>query len=221
MLGSRRPGAVGTLFSALLGSDSHVLIDGFTHAGRFGANWLGINEVLFTAPVRGDMTGARVLQYVGHFGGSAAFIAALLVVASSGLLNVWYGQQAVADARASDLSGRERFVFWAMVVAFTALAGVSAAVTDRSVIFVPVTTLVVVLLVAGVLLGRPDREPSPSLLGKLNRITIRQTRGSATPTPPTLTVQPSRLWPQRAVRDLLGLRGSFGAVGLSDAYVPF
>lgn len=154
VLGTRRPSAVVTVLSSLLGAGSHVLIDGFTHAGRFGANWLGLNDVLFTAPIRGDMTGARVLQYIGHFGGSVVFIAVLVIVASSGRLSVWYGDDAVAKARAVSLSSVQRMVFWSILVAFTAGAVVLATATDRSVIFVPVTTLVFVLIAAGVLFGQ-------------------------------------------------------------------
>lgn len=153
VLGTRRPSAVATVMSALLGAASHVIIDGFTHAGRFGSNLLDLNDVLFTAPIRGEMTGARVLQYIGHFGGSAAFIVALLIVASSGRLSVWYGHDAVAEARAVSMTRLQRTVFWTIIAAFVGGATVFASATGRSTIFVPVTVLVFALLATGVVFG--------------------------------------------------------------------
>lgn len=153
VLGRHRPSSVVTVLSALLGSASHVFIDGFTHAGRFGSNWLGMNETLFTAPVRGDMSLARVLQYVGHVGGSALFVAALIVVASSGRLEAWYGREAVAEARSLSLAPAKRAAFRTTVAVSAVGAAGLASLTDRSVIFFPLTVLSFSLLACGVLLG--------------------------------------------------------------------
>lgn len=153
VLGTRRPSAFVTVFSALLGAGSHVFIDGFTHTERFGSNWLGMNEVLFAAPLRGDMSSARVLQYVGHFSGSIAFVAALMIVASSGRLGVWYGKEAVVEARAINASVAQRAMFWVLVVASTVGALGFALATGRSAIFLPLTVLMLVLVASGVVLG--------------------------------------------------------------------
>lgn len=153
VLGTRRPSAFVTVFSALLGAASHVVIDGFTHTGRFGSDWLGMNEVLFTAPIRGEMSSARVLQYVGHFGGTALFVGALVVVASSGRLGLWYGEETVAAARAVKITVAQRAVFWTAVVASTAAAVGFALATGGSAIFLPLTVLVLVLVASGVVLG--------------------------------------------------------------------
>ena len=67
----RRPLLAVTVLCALLGSASHVVIDGFTHNGRWGAEWLGLDQwVVADLPVRGELTAARGLQYLGHVGGS-------------------------------------------------------------------------------------------------------------------------------------------------------
>lgn len=166
VLGTRRPSAFVTASSALLGAGSHVFIDGFTHTGRFGSNWLGMNEVLFTAPVRGDMSSARVLQYVGHFGGSIAFVAALVIVASSGRLGAWYGKEAVAEARAANASVAQRAVFWVVVVASTVGAVGFALTTGRSAIFLPLTLLVLVSVASGVVLGHQLQASDTTTTGR-------------------------------------------------------
>lgn len=153
VLGTRRPPAVVTLFSVVLGAGSHVIVDGFTHPGRFGSNWLGLNDVVFTAPIRGEMTSARVLQYVGHIGGTLAFVGALIALASSGRLTSWYGEQAVADARSVEASAGQRGVFWAVALAATVGSALVASATGRSTLFVPVTVLTLTLVTAGVALG--------------------------------------------------------------------
>lgn len=170
VLGTRRPSALVTLFSTLLGATSHVFIDGFTHSGRFGSNWLGMNDVLFSAPIRGDMTWARVLQYIGHFGGSALFVVALVMIASSGRLDIWYGEGAVARARSVEVSRARIVVFWAIAVVPTAGAAWFASATGRSAIFVPLTALVLSLVAGGVWLGRKlENQQSldrPTLIGR-------------------------------------------------------
>ncbi len=95
VLGWRRPTALVTAISAVVGSGSHILIDGFTHQGRWGANALGLNDVIATVPIRGAMTEARLLQYLGHFGGTVLFVLSLILIASTGRLDRWYSTELV------------------------------------------------------------------------------------------------------------------------------
>jgi len=173
VLGTRRPSIFVTVFSALLGAASHVVIDGFTHAGRFGSNLLGMNDVLFTAPIRGDMTAARVLQYIGHVGGTILFVGALLIVASSGRLERWYGEEAVAEARAVILSPAKRLMFWAAVVASVAGAVALALAAGRSALFLSVTVLVLALVGSGVVLGHDLQTAGPADEGRANEESVR------------------------------------------------
>ncbi len=68
-VGRRPPSWWITLGSVLVGAGSHVLVDSFTHSGRWGSRTLGLDRHLFTAP-NGAFTIARIIQYVGHSVGS-------------------------------------------------------------------------------------------------------------------------------------------------------
>lgn len=154
VLSARRPPLWQTLTSTLIGGASHILIDGFTHTGRWGADWLNLNGTAFTAPLRGTMTSARVLQYLGHTGGTLLFAALLLVIASSGRLVSWYGDEAVNEARSVRAPRRQRLGFAALVVAPTV---VTLAIFDRTGIqsvFLAQTAFVPSLLAAGALIDR-------------------------------------------------------------------
>jgi hypothetical protein len=152
----RRPGAWTTLLSALFGALSHVVIDAFTHGGRWGSDLLGLDEVLFTAPLRGAMTGARVLQYLGHSLGSLIAIGLFLYIGRSRRLEQWYGEAAVTDARTFTLPPMARVRFWVVLVSVALLvtAGLSAA--GGSLTFSAIDGLVFGTLVAGAL---PTRHP--------------------------------------------------------------
>ncbi len=166
VLSTRRPGPLTTLASAIVGSGSHVLIDGFTHAGRWGATWLGLNDTIATVPLRGDMTGARILQYVGHIGGTALFVLALLVIASTGRLERWYGSEAVDRARSQLVPWPVRLLFVAMVVGPVLLGSVVSGRSGVDVVFLGQTTGVAALLMAGIvvdaMLARPPIGPVSS-----------------------------------------------------------
>lgn len=152
----RRPGAWTTLLSALLGALSHVVIDAFTHSGRWGSDLLGLDEVLFTAPLRGAMTGARVLQYLGHSLGSLIAIGLFFYIGSSRRLEQWYGEAAVTDVRTFTMTPTSRVQFWVvlMSVALLVTAGLSAA--GGSLTFSAIDGLVFGTLVAGAL---PTSQP--------------------------------------------------------------
>ncbi|MGH1491133.1 MAG: DUF4184 family protein [Acidimicrobiales bacterium] len=159
VLGWRRPTALVTATSAVVGSGSHILIDGFTHKGRWGANALGLNDVIGTVPIRGVMTEARLLQYLGHFGGSVLFILSLILIASTGRLDRWYSTELVVEARQAPSTRGGPLLFWVPVLAATATAiGVSQQ-TGRSVLFLPVLVAAIAPVVMGTLVGRSARRP--------------------------------------------------------------
>ncbi len=123
VIAHRRPSTSMTLVSALIGAFTHVLIDAFTHGGRWGSDLLGLDEVLFTVPLRGAMTSARVLQYLAHGLGSLIAIGLFLYIGRSRRLEQWYGTAAVASARRFWMPLRSRVQYW------VALAGVALVVT--------------------------------------------------------------------------------------------
>ncbi|MGI9595509.1 MAG: hypothetical protein ACR2QK_05080, partial [Acidimicrobiales bacterium] len=103
----------------------------------------------FTAPIRGEVTGARIAQYLGHIGGSLLFVYLVLVIARSGRLERWYGREAVAAARQIRPGTAERLAFWLVVAVPTAVAVVAAPGLDRSPLFLPITVATIALLAAG------------------------------------------------------------------------
>jgi hypothetical protein len=159
VLGARWPAWWTTVTSALIGATSHVLIDGFTHRHRFGANLLHLNDVLFSLAGR-EFTSARVLQYLGHTLGSLVGLLLLVEIGRRRRLEQWYGVAAVAAARAFSLPAGARAAFWA-VVAVGPPAGVAwASTTDDSVIFTVIVTTLVAIAVAGLVIP-PRRPPVP------------------------------------------------------------
>lgn len=154
VLGRRKPPIAITVVSAFVGSASHVVIDGFTHQGRWGANALALNDVLGTVPFRGEMTEARLLQYLGHFGGSLLFVGALMVIGSTGRLERWYGETVVAEAREAPGTWGGPTLFWAPVFTLIAVAAGVGQWTDRSVIFLPVLAAAVSTVTVGTVFGR-------------------------------------------------------------------
>lgn len=153
----RRPGAWMTLLGALLGAFSHVAIDAFTHSGRWGSDLLGLDEVLFTAPLRGAMTGARTLQYLGHSLGSLIAIGLFLYIGRSRRLEQWYGAAAVADARTFAITPSARLKFWAVLGGVAALVAAGLSGAGGSPTFSAIDGVVFGALVAGAL---PIRQPA-------------------------------------------------------------
>lgn len=154
VLGLRRPAPLVTLSSALLAAGSHMVVDSFTHNHRWGANLLSVNEVVLTAPIKGPMTGADLLQYAGHAVGSLLFAVFIVVVSLGGRLERWYGADAVARARTVVVSGRDRAVFATIVAVPVAVSIVWPWVVWGRARFEPLTALAVSLLVAGTVIGR-------------------------------------------------------------------
>ena len=157
VLGQRRPRWVVAAPSAVIGIASHVVIDAFTHQQRWGAQLAGLDSVLFTAPVRGGITGARVLQYLGHTLGSVLSIVLLLVVARGGHLENWYGRDAVQAARAARPRRDERVVFWTVALAPPLVTVARFIAIGQSPLFPALTVLTIAVLVAGTVTRRPFR----------------------------------------------------------------
>jgi hypothetical protein len=159
VLGARWPRWWHTAMSALIGGASHVMIDGFTHRGRFGAKWLGINDLLFTVAGR-EFTGARVLQYAGHTAGSLIGLWLLTDIGRRRQLDQWYGSAAVVNSRAFTLTVPDRCKFWALVAVGPAGGFAWASRTDDSVIFTVIAATLAAVAFAGVII-RPQRRPVP------------------------------------------------------------
>jgi len=146
---TRRPAWWITLLGACFGVATHILIDAFTHAGRWGATWVGLNDHLLTLPIRGDLSEARALQYVGHTLGSLAAALLILHIGRGRLLERWYGTDAVAVARRFELTRRSRWRFWTVVTAFTVLStGLLTPLVGQA-LFTPMLGAAIGLVVGG------------------------------------------------------------------------
>ena len=149
VLVERRPGAGVTFISAVVGTVSHVVVDSFTHKWRWGANWLGLNETLFTVPWRGEVSGARVLQYLGHTVGSFVGVLLFAYIGREHLLERWYGIDAVRSARSFELSTRDRVVFWSTTTGVTLVSTAIGMGAGANVVFAFLPAVTIGLLVAG------------------------------------------------------------------------
>ncbi len=140
-----------TLASAALGVGSHQIIDGFTHTGRWGAEWLGWSEVIFTVPLRGAFTWASVAQYVGHTLGSAVAIWLIVQMTKEGWVERRYGAEVVAAARrrVSTVTSADRVLFWLVFGGIMLTTWAGALVLGRSIVFWTVTNSWLGLLIAG------------------------------------------------------------------------
>ncbi len=174
-----RPRLLVTAFSAFVGVASHVFIDSFTHAGRFGSNLLGLNEVLFEVPVRGAMSTARVLQYFGHTVGSLVGVVLFAQVVSRRHLGEWYGQDQVQWARnAPTRPNAERRLATILVLGVVAGIGWGAFIDGVIPIFHVGLTFVVALLLGGVA-NRPAKPSQVSAQPVSTRAASRARRQSA------------------------------------------
>ena len=156
VLSLRRPPLLVTLVSAVVGAGSHVVIDAFTHRSRWGAQWLGLDRVVGTVPIRGEFTWARVLQYLGHTVGSVAFVLVIVWIASRGRLGQWYGPEAVDRVRRLRVTPGRRLLFWAVVLAPVVAAVASGPQTNSGRVFLPILGLFVGFLAAGVVMAGPS-----------------------------------------------------------------
>lgn len=93
-----RPRFLVTLWSALIGVLSHVIVDSFTHTWRTGSQTVGFDNTLFTGP-DGPVSIAKTLQYLGHTVGSLVGMLLFVLVVSDKHLGEWYGKDVIDDAR--------------------------------------------------------------------------------------------------------------------------
>lgn len=131
----RLPGFKVTLLSATIGAGSHILLDSFTHADRFMSKTLGLDRVLFNMPVRGPMTIARTLQFLGHTVGSVIGLAMMAFIGSRFLIEEWYGHDVVEGERSFTLRLRQRLLFWSIVAVGPIVGAIWSSVMDCSVPF--------------------------------------------------------------------------------------
>lgn len=77
-LPAERPRWWGAPLALAIGAASHVLIDEFTHAGRFGATQIAVLSASYPSPLGGTWEGYRWAQYLGGAVGLAilAWVAA-------------------------------------------------------------------------------------------------------------------------------------------------
>ncbi len=153
VLGSRSPNIAITVASAALGSASHIFFDAFTHENRWGSNWLGLNDPLFTDPLGREFTAARVLQYLSHSVGSLAFVVALVFISRTNRLERWYGEPAVTLARSRTVSQTKRFLFWFSIVAAAGLGIPLAALLNTNPLFLAIGLVYVTTIAVGALFG--------------------------------------------------------------------
>lgn len=159
VLAVRRPPPWQTITSALVGAGSHLLVDAFTHPTRWGAQWLGLDRVLFVAPLHGPTTIADVLQGVGHTAGTALGLVLLVHVGRRRLLERWYGDDAVRVARDVIVSPAVRAAFWSYVGAGVPLGAVWALATDASIVFSLIDGVTLSTVVAAFVTSRRLKTP--------------------------------------------------------------
>ena len=157
VIGTKRPSVGITMWSGALGAVSHIVIDAFTHSTRWGAEWLGIDDVLGHWPFLGEYTVAGLLQYAGHTAGSVAAILLLIYIARRRLLERWYGQRLVDAVRRVDVTPTDRLRFWSAFGITVGIPVVAAHVLEREPLFVAVAMTVAGLVLAGSLAGEDLR----------------------------------------------------------------
>jgi hypothetical protein len=158
----RRPSLARTAVSALIGAASHVVIDGFTHGNRWGAQFFGWDAVIGELPARGQFTVARLLQYAGHTAGSALGLGMLVWIGRQRLMERWYGESVVEEDRRASVSPRQRMLFWLAVLGISAIAFL---VGDRGSPFALIAGGTLGLLVGG-LMPVGSVPPGPSRCGR-------------------------------------------------------
>jgi Domain of unknown function (DUF4184) len=135
VLSLRRPAWWRTLLCGWLGAGSHIVLDGFTHDGRFGSDWLGWGDRITTIGDR-SISVANILQYSGHTAGSLVGLLLLVYIGHRRLLERWYGESAVAEAREFTVTPEQRRRFWRIVVVGLVPVPMVFAFVGRSSIFV-------------------------------------------------------------------------------------
>ncbi len=163
VLSTMRPSFVVTMYSAVLGAGSHVVLDAFTHKGRWGAELLGTDAILLELPGAGVASLTRTMQYLGHSFGSLIGLGLLLYTGHRRLLEAWYSERAVEIARRVRVSMGQRLVFWSLVILVALLGATVAVLTNRFPLFHMMLGTAVGLVLVGLLrLYRDDpRQPWP------------------------------------------------------------
>jgi hypothetical protein len=160
VLARGRPALAITMLSALIGATVHVVIDAFTHADRWGAQWLGYDDVVVHLPGLGDERLAHVFQLGGHTVGSLIGVALVLYIGARRQLDEWYGADAVAEARSFTLFLRQRVVFWVVVATAVPLAALWIAYANDYRSFRVIVALALTTAVAAALpVSRPVASP--------------------------------------------------------------
>lgn len=150
VLANGRPRPLVTILSAFIGVWSHVIVDSFTHTGRFGANVLGINDILFELPIVGGFSGARVLQYLGHTVGSVIGVLLFVFVVSKRHLGEWYGTEQIERARTAPVRAKAKLRLYALGT-IGVVSGTAWGLTEgRDPIFHIGLITVIALLIAGI-----------------------------------------------------------------------
>ncbi|MGB3411261.1 MAG: DUF4184 family protein [Microthrixaceae bacterium] len=162
VIAQRRPSTSTTLLSALLGGWSHSFIDAFTHEGGWGVDLLGLDVTLFTLPIRGAITGAKVLQYLGHGLGSLIAIGMFYYIGRSRCLEHWYGARAVRSARSFSMPLKARVQFWMVFAGVAAIISAGLIAVGGPAIFCIIDGIVAGALAAGALPigGRDGLQPA-------------------------------------------------------------
>lgn len=167
VLGTRRPRLLLTVTSAAFGATTHIVIDGFTHDGRWGANWLGLNRGHYAVPfVPGTFSDARILQYLGHTLGSLAALALFAHIGNRRLVERWYGDATTAAARTVRASGLQHLLFWSICLAPPVAAVALSLAAGRPAVFAALGALLAGLLLAGSL---PLQHQQPQRVGTPSR----------------------------------------------------
>jgi hypothetical protein len=134
VLGERRPPWWLTALCAWIGAVCHVGIDSFTHIYRRGSNLLGLNDVAFHIGDRRILE-AEVLQYLGHTAGSLVAVVMLWWIAQRGLLEQWYGDEAVERAQRAPTSVTARVTMAVGGIAGLFFASAWCAASGASLLF--------------------------------------------------------------------------------------
>ena len=123
-----------TLYSAIIGVGSHILLDSFTHKKSFMAKWLGLDRTLFRAPWESGVSIARTLQYIGHIAGTIGGVLMLMAIGRRQLMEQWYGRETVIAARRFKLRRSQRYLFWTITLSGLLLGPALATFTRGSVV---------------------------------------------------------------------------------------